>query len=279
MNASYAKADRLLGETFEEVKQRHSPAGHDYIAVHWTRYVRLLMELPPLSSASTVLEIGASILSSVMRRRFGAQVTVIHHELETEWPDNYRGDGIRLFPCELIRDPLPVADNAFDVILFDEVLEHLPVRPEFLLRQILCKLRPGGLLIFSVPNFATSEKRLAFLFGKNPQDHMDPKYVYYAHHREPVMGECLDMVKNCGGKVLSARWTDFEKHETMPAAWVRCARHLYHKNPHPFIHRLFPPTRFYLVIRAARDGTGPAPDAAMAPPLWISGEYAAGRRK
>ena len=270
---NYSQANFELTKVFNEIKECHSPAGHIFIATHWTRYVNLLTLLPKLSSKSIVLEIGASILSSAISRIFGATVHTVHHELESEWPSNYRKDVVQCFPAEILRDPLPVADNTYDCILFDEVMEHLPVRPEFVVRQIICKLKAEGELIFTVPNFATSQKRLSFLFGKNPQDHMDPLFVYYAHHREPVMNECIDIVKSCGGTVIESQWTDFSfKAAAYKRAWYYL-RQLRFGNIHPLIHRIIPSTRDYIFIRVKRNQEFKLNVADCIPPLSKTSEF------
>lgn len=49
-----------------------------------------------------------------------------------------------------LRDPLPLADAAFEVVLCTETLEHIP-NPELLISEIARILTPGGVCIGSVP--------------------------------------------------------------------------------------------------------------------------------
>ena len=53
----------------------------------------------------------------------------------------------------------------FDVILFADVLEHLP-DPLTVLRLYLGFLQPGGRIVVSLPNIACWDRRLALLFGR-----------------------------------------------------------------------------------------------------------------
>ena len=58
-------------------------------------------------------------------------------------------------------------NRPFDVVVCADVLEHLP-RPEDLLGRISGWLRPGGLLLVSLPNVANITVRAALLAGRFP---------------------------------------------------------------------------------------------------------------
>ncbi len=47
----------------------------------------------------------------------------------------------------------------FDVIVFSDVLEHLP-SPDDMLKLAIRGLKPGGIILASVPNFAHWSMRL-----------------------------------------------------------------------------------------------------------------------
>jgi 2-polyprenyl-3-methyl-5-hydroxy-6-metoxy-1,4-benzoquinol methylase len=58
-----------------------------------------------------------------------------------------------------------IGDQRFDVVVFADVLEHLP-DPIGTLRSYLPFLAPGGSLLVSVPNVAVWNVRLGLLFGR-----------------------------------------------------------------------------------------------------------------
>lgn len=58
--------------------------------------------------------------------------------------------------------------EAFDLILFAEVIEHLYVPPTKVLRMLRELLRPGGVLLIQTPNPVNLARRLALLGGKSP---------------------------------------------------------------------------------------------------------------
>jgi len=62
-----------------------------------------------------------------------------------------------------LNERLQFADNAFDVVVLTEVLEHLPY-PDITLGEIKRVLRRRGILVGSVPNGTRVKNRLRFLF-------------------------------------------------------------------------------------------------------------------
>lgn len=81
--------------------------------------------------------------------------------LETVWAD--------------LDEQLPFEDESFDVVVAAEVLEHLRL-PDRALAEARRVLRPGGLLVGSVPNCFRLKTRLRFLLGHQPES--DPTLLH-----------------------------------------------------------------------------------------------------
>ena len=75
--------------------------------------------------------------------------------------------GIKVFKIDLNVDPLPFKDGFFDVVLMEEVIEHL-INPDNALREAHRILKEGGLFLVSTPNLAWWLNRLVLLFGYQP---------------------------------------------------------------------------------------------------------------
>ncbi len=265
---------RMLEASYAAIRHQHdTEAAKRYISAHWNRYLWLTQRIPDISPGARSLEIGASILSSLLKREFRSEVTVAYHELESEWAERFREEGITGHALEILRDRLPFEENGFELILCDQILEHLPVAPHFLLKRLFQLLTPGGELLLCVPNFANFEKRIALLRGSNPQDNMDSDYVYYAHHREPVMAECREWVKTCGGVVVEDCITDFEASTSFPLKIWNTARYLKHAEFHRIAHLLLPSMRDYIFLRCAKRPGFHLDKTETTPPLKRTGEF------
>jgi len=69
------------------------------------------------------------------------------------------GFDVRLFMADILN--YPTGDDAFDVIFFNHVLEHIP-DDAAALREVRRILKPGGLLILGVPNEGAAFWQLAY---------------------------------------------------------------------------------------------------------------------
>jgi len=85
--------------------------------------------------------------------------------------------GQRVAIANLNTQPLPYADNAFDLLTATEVIEHLEHFRETL-REFFRVLEPGGVCVLTTPNILNLNSRLRFLwfgywnlFGPLPVKH------------------------------------------------------------------------------------------------------------
>ena len=74
-----------------------------------------------------------------------------------------------------VEEPLPFDDASFDAVVAGELFEHLRF-PEGVVGEVKRVLRPGGVLVGSVPNAFRVQSRLRFLRGRPPED--DPTHLH-----------------------------------------------------------------------------------------------------
>ncbi|SEL18812.1 methyltransferase domain-containing protein [Streptacidiphilus jiangxiensis] len=97
-----------------------------------------------------------------------------------------RARGLTLVRATLDHGGLPVADEAVDVVVFSEVIEHL-VDTDAALDELTRVLRPGGSLLLSTPNLAAWFNRGLLLAGVQPVfTEVSLKRIYGRPGREVV---------------------------------------------------------------------------------------------
>lgn len=74
-----------------------------------------------------------------------------------------------------VEESLPFEDASFDVVVAGELFEHLRF-PETVVAEAHRVLRPGGVLVGSVPNAFRVQSRLRFICGRAPED--DPTHLH-----------------------------------------------------------------------------------------------------
>jgi SAM-dependent methyltransferase len=105
--------------------------------------------------------------------------------------------------CDLAKQSIPFEDDYFDLVIFTEVLEHVPAPPSQVLREVRRVIRKGGKLILSVPNIAALHCRLKLLFGVQPLSDPD---LPIPHLHEYTMKEITSMLKACDLVILGRKY-------------------------------------------------------------------------
>jgi SAM-dependent methyltransferase len=88
---------------------------------------------------------------------------------------------------------IPYESATFDMVMLHDVLEHLHDPPRDLLNDLVELIKPGGLLLVTVPNVANIRKRIDVMFGRTNLPRFDSYYWYpgpwRGHVREYTKGD------------------------------------------------------------------------------------------
>ncbi|MDY7094231.1 MAG: class I SAM-dependent methyltransferase [Acidobacteriota bacterium] len=140
--ADLAPDDPALEDWFEQYRRGHQQR----LALD----LRLLEE--HAAPGARVLEVGAVPL--LLTAALAAQEYRVH-ALDVA-PQRFAGAierlGLDVLRCDVETEPMPFPDDSFDVVLFNEIFEHLRIDPIFTLEEVLRVLAPGGRLLLSTPN-------------------------------------------------------------------------------------------------------------------------------
>jgi len=179
-----------------------------------------------------ILEVGAfTAVVSVALKRLGHDVTASDMPFVLQDQGLLRhlqAEGIKTCPHDLSKGPIPLPDSSFDVVIFNEVLEHLNFNCVPLLRDFARLLRPGGTVYCGTPNLASAKNRLFLLTGRG--------------FLNPVQHLLWALAPNTGMSVgLHWReWTKRELTDLFEASGFKLSRHhycLYTDNTSPFPRR------------------------------------------
>lgn len=177
----------------------------EYFKIHRRRYAHVLAWVMQLAGGNKlrILDVGCFPMHITHAlRAFGHDVYGIASEHE-----QVRDKKVSVLDIE--SDPLPWANGYFDIVLVNEVIEHLPHSPIFALREVWRVLRQGGYVMLSTPNQAKLVNRLKLVFGRSIyfatwryfENEGRGDSLFHRHNREYTMKELVAMLIKVGWKV------------------------------------------------------------------------------
>ena len=114
---------------------------------------------------------------------------IVGLEVHPPYVEHLRSLGIETVACDVEHDRLPFQDESVDLIVANQVLEH--VKEVFwILHECSRVLRVGGSLVIGVPNIAAAHNRLLLLVGRQPTQLKN----WSAHVRGYTKGDVLELL-------------------------------------------------------------------------------------
>jgi methyltransferase family protein len=174
-----------------------------YFRTHERRY-RLLLELVRGLSPERILVVGPSHESVLLREV--APVDTLG------WDDHRfpRVEGERHRQHDL-NDPAYPELGPYDAVVCAEVVEHLHMPAESVVRPLAAALSPGGHLVLQTPNATSLPKRLRMLVGRNPYEPIRDQAGNPGHFHEYTLRELRDAVRAAGldvEQIVTANYFD-----------------------------------------------------------------------
>jgi SAM-dependent methyltransferase len=130
----------------------------------------------------------------VLRRSYSFDADMIEYEL---------------YNCNLERECVPVAGEVYDCVLAAEVLEHMSVDPMAFLMEVNRITKPGGRLLLTTPNVASTESIFRALWRQIPSVYYQYRKGRHTDRHNLEYGPDLltKLVENAGYKIERI-WTE-----------------------------------------------------------------------
>jgi SAM-dependent methyltransferase len=145
-------------------------------------------------------------------------------------PEIFQAPGLECVRTDLNRD-IDAPDAAFDYVCCVDGLEHM-TDPYRAVAEFARVLRPGGLAVFSLPNYANLEKRLKFVWYGYLTKPVDPAAFaasgrqFFDLHNSPLTITLLEFMLTANGlELLELRRNAVKRGQLLllPLAWLMWA--------------------------------------------------------
>lgn len=110
---------------------------------------------------------------------------------------------IEVVKCDIETDTLPYDDNSFDIILFNEVFEHLRINPIYTFKELRRVLKTDGTIFISTPNLLSLKGLYSLLIQKKSPSNIYGEYEkliklgHMGHVREYTPTELKEFLAAC----------------------------------------------------------------------------------
>jgi SAM-dependent methyltransferase len=179
--------------------------------MHERRYDVLLGKVRELAPPSSrILDVGPAYEAERLRAIPGATVDTLGLG-DDRFPPREGERHVSFDLKDAERPELWPTLETYDVVVFAEVLEHLPVAPLHVLRFLAQAVRESGWLVVQTPNAARLINRLRLLGGRNPFEPLREDSSSPGHIREYTLDEVLRLAEAAGlerGGWLTANYFD-----------------------------------------------------------------------
>jgi 2-polyprenyl-6-hydroxyphenyl methylase/3-demethylubiquinone-9 3-methyltransferase len=155
-------------DAYEALFAAHGGTDRGYLRLHWPRFVRTkaLIESAARRSNARLLDVGAHWLHQALLFALdGYRVTAADLPGTMTAPNVValaRAHGIALAAIDDLAAPRALAalpDDAFDIVILGEVIEHIAFNPVELWREIHRVTCVGGTIVVTTPNYYALTRR------------------------------------------------------------------------------------------------------------------------
>ena len=165
------------------------------------RITSMLQEVGAGEESATLLDVGCwDGVRTVERGRAAGAKRLLGAEVYEERADEAARLGVEVARIDLESEPFPWPDSSVDVIVCNQVLEHLK-NIWLPMSEMHRVLRPGGHAILSVPNLGSLHNRVLLALGRQPTSIR----LFGPHIRGYTLSAFSELVERGGGYEIVQR--------------------------------------------------------------------------
>ena len=230
------------GQTLHALAERYAFDAHlaqhrSYYDTHWPRYQATLDALKRSGiKPRRILELGTSepyVFTAFLKQAFpDAEFTVVQEiPAGLNWrhriagKPNGAGDiDVSVFALNVETTRLPFVDDAFDLVIAMEILEHFAIDPSFVFREAQRVLRDDGVFLVTTPNLVSLPGLHRALNGASPYSFgvfVPWNGAYGRHNREYTPLEVESLGRYAGFDTALIETADIYHQDEAPEALVR----------------------------------------------------------
>lgn len=193
-------------------------AEEKYFKAHFSRYLRMLQLLCKSEiTFNNFLDIGPSFghFSWLISNYFHCKgyTLDIKNTAHIEVSKMLIKGGFKCKFGNVLEIGIPYDNEQFDLVIFTEVLEHIPQSSVSILSEIHRVLKRGGHLFITTLNALRVPVRIGCLLGRNPfppfEDYQNLEKAYLRHWREYTLSECVTLAEKTSFKVYKQGYINF----------------------------------------------------------------------
>ena len=169
-----------------------------------------------LAQNARVLDIGGGIMAVLLKELLGMN-PIVGDVVEDARVD-IEALGLEFITLDLFRDTEPSIINA-DLVVLQEVIEHIPQPPYLVMRRLAGFLKPGGVLFLTTPNGHRFRNLIYLLLGKEILDiyrYPEPGEAL-GHQHEYTLKQMLWQAGKADYEVISAGYFELGFSGSTPA--------------------------------------------------------------
>lgn len=210
--------EKIFDDLWEDIgllTPKFSEYSRGYLINHKERYLNDLKFIEKHYESGPILEVGGHPF------HFTYFLTKLDYDVVSVDIDPSRAEaiidknGLNVVKCNIEAEKLPFEDETFQLVLFNEIFEHLRINPIATLKEVNRVIKPGGIMMLTTPNLYALHTVVNYLIGRGirqpfKQFNSLNTLGHMGHIREYSVKEVEVFLNNTGYKVLYVKYRAYK---------------------------------------------------------------------